>query len=1048
MNIAAVEGLGVALFQEAGDALILSDPETDQILDANPMAERLTGMTRPELLRLPATSIFRHDSSRASLQLRHAAGHSMSFHSQEGYELRTRDPAVWLPVNITIARLHVRPRTLALMTIRDVRAQRAAHDRLKKAEGELRRVLSSVSDCIWSAVLDRTGLTLRYISPVVARIAGQAPDVFLTGKVQWRDIIHADDLYVWDNALNHHRAGQPTREEYRVVWPDGTVRLLRDSVVVSRADAAGLLRLDGVLTDVTASREAEQALARERSLLRTLMDHLPDSIYFKDAQSRFVSVNMALARRCGLDDPARAVGKTDFDFFTREHAEAAFCDEERIVRTGEPIIGKEEKETWPDGSETWVSTTKLPLRDLSGQIVGTFGVSRDITPRKRAEAELRQAMETAKGANQAKSEFLAAMSHEIRTPMNGVLGMLELALDTELSDEQRDYLAMARTSAEALLSVINDILDFSKIEARKLQLDQTTFALRDHLADTVKALAVRAQQKGIELACHVAPNVPDTLIGDPGRLRQILVNLLGNAIKFTEHGEVVVTVGAQEVDKPDASRTTMVQFSVRDTGIGIPKEKQETIFEAFSQAERSTTRRYGGTGLGLTISSQLASLMGGRVWVDSEPGKGSTFHFTALLGVGDPLAAPAAPASLHGMPALIVDDNETNRIILVEMLGGWGLRPHAVASGPAALTALEDAVQRDEPFGLVLLDGHMPEMDGFMLAGEIQRRPELAGATLIMLTSAGLPDDVKRCHELGVRAYLTKPVKQSELLSTVLTSMGDLRLAPAMVEKPPDPQGPHGLHLLVAEDNAVNQMLIRRLLEKRGHAVTMVRTGRQALEALESQRFDAVLMDVQMPELDGLETTEEIRKREAVTGAKRLPVLAMTAFAMKGDRERCLEAGMDGYISKPIQAGELHAALERLAAKPSTDRPTTDGLSADGTRLLDEDGAMARVGGDRDLLRSLVGIFFDCCPAYLEDLHAAIRRRDAVGINRSAHTIKGMFGNLGAIQLVEAARELERMGHDNDLEGAEDAWEALQQALNAVRPALMALGRLPESDKH
>jgi signal transduction histidine kinase/CheY-like chemotaxis protein len=539
----------------------------------------------------------------------------------------------------------------------------------------------------------------------------------------------------------------------------------------------------------------------------------------------------------------------------------------------------------------------------------------EIAVRHQTEGHLLEAKEAAEAANRAKSEFLANMSHEIRTPLNGVMGMTDLVLESELTDEQRDYLDTVKISADSLLTVINDILDFSKIEAGRIDLEFTDFNLRDCLEATLRTVSLRADEKGLELLCEVAADVPEVVTGDVTRLRQVIVNLVGNAIKFTSEGEVALRVQCDEQEGP----TLLLHFTVVDTGIGIPTEKQKIIFNPFTQADASTTRRYGGTGLGLTISTRLVEMMNGRIWVASEIGRGTEFHFTARLGRADPKTVPlgniAPPELLRSVKVLVVDDNRTNRRILEGMLRHWEMKPTTVESGEEALSQLASARLDGEPFALVLTDMHMPNMDGFTLIERIRQRPELATATIMMLTSAGHRGDALRCKELGVSAYLLKPIRQSELREAIARVLGAREQKGAIplitrysLHDARDPGG--SLRVLLAEDNPVNQLLATRLLEKRGHRVTVAANGREALAAIEKDRYDLVLMDVQMPELDGLEATLAIREREKVQG-NHLPVIALTAHAMKGDQERCFEAGMDGYLSKPIRTQELDELLNK-----------------------------------------------------------------------------------------------------------------------------------------
>ena len=588
------------------------------------------------------------------------------------------------------------------------------------------------------------------------------------------------------------------------------------------------------------------------------------------------------------------------------------------------------------------------------------------------------AKEAAEAGSRAKSEFLANMSHEVRTPINGIMGMTELALDTELSAEQRDYLTAVRQSGEALLTVVNDILDFSKIESGKLDLESIPFDLRDCVSQAMKSMALPAHQKGLEIAYRIAPQIPGRLIGDPGRLRQILVNLVGNAIKFTDNGDVALQV-EHETGEDNA---VLLHFQVRDTGIGIPAEKQAHLFEKFYQADSSTTRRFGGTGLGLAICARLVEMMGGRIWLESAEGQGSIFHFIAQFALA-PVQPAAAEETLdvRGVPVLIVDDNEINRRLLLEFTSGWGLRAVAAESGELALQKLKAAQRERAPFRLLLLDCRMPGMDGFTLAQQVQHDPELSGTIIMMLTSDAQRGDAGRCRELGISVYLVKPIQKAELLQAIRTALllpVSLPLPEQVVTRHTLREARSRLRILVAEDNPVNQALMLRLLEKLGHSPVLAGNGREALALWQTQKFDLLFMDVQMPELDGFAATAEIRRREQPTG-DHLPIVAMTAHALKGDRERCLAAGMDGYISKPVKFELVQQEIERLCGAPAP-------LS---TSSWTPEKALARVDGDLDLLRKVTSVFLDDYPNTMQRLRAALQQADPQAMRELIHMLQG-----------------------------------------------------------
>lgn len=839
--------------------------------------------------------------------------------------------------------------------------------------------------------------------------------------------------------------------EHKTSMPSPTSDEVGDLVVSFNKMTEGLIR-------TTVSKD----------FVGNIIESMNDTLMIVAEDGNIKMINQAALRLLGYEEDE--IKGRHFDTILMDgvsgSSPTADLMEQRCVSNAERIYCAK------DGTKIPMLFSSSVMLNDSSRFEALVCVAQDITDRKRAEDELQAAKEAgekanhrlretnrhleeatayakdmatqAKAANAAKSEFLAMMSHEIRTPLNGILGFSQLLLeDPRLQNEQKDFINTIYSSGTALLSIINDILDFSKIEAGKMELESIDFDLLSVVESIGDVLGHKASEKGLELNCFVDAQVPTRLRGDPGRLRQMLLNLAGNAVKFTEQGEVMVRARLED----ETANTAKVCFEIKDTGIGIPDDRQAVIFDRFTQVDGTTTRKYGGTGLGLAIVKRFVDMMGGDIGVDSEAGKGSTFHFTIEFPVQiSPMltALEGRTVDIEGMPALVVDDNSTSRRLLTELASQWCMVPVAVSTGEAALQAMELARRRGHPFKLALVDSRMPGMDGFGLVERIRKNSEMPQPTVIMLTSAGRVGDGARCRDLEISGYLMKPAKKADLWEAITLALGmprDDGKSATLITQHSLREHRRRLKVLVAEDSPVGMKLVVRLLQKRGHAVITAKDGAEALSLYGKHKIDVILMDVQMPEVDGFEATAAIRQREQGTGIH-IPIIAMTAHAMKSDREHCLEAGMDAYIPKPIRAGEMFEMIEKITQTTTVpsewEEMPDDDKFAD---VMDWNAAVKHLEGDVELLKEIAQVFLDQSPALLSVMRDASQSGDSKSLERAAHTIKGSVSNFAARRAFEAAQWLETIGRAGDLTDANEAFNTLEEEIDRLKPALVALGR-------
>ncbi len=798
-------------------------------------------------------------------------------------------------------------------------------------------------------------------------------------------------------------------------------------------------------------KTAEAAMRISEEKYRTIIESIEDGYYEVNSAGLLTFCNTSLTKITG--HPKQRMMDQDIrTFLGEENAAKLFQTFESLAQQKTEVNELDWSFTHKDGSERHIETSLSLIRDSKAEVTGFRGLLRDVTKRKLAEA-LYQEKLTAEASNRSKSEFLANMSHEIRTPLNSIIGLIELTLETNLSSEQREDLGVVISAAYSLLSLINDILDFSKIEAGKLELEEVPFNLREFIGESLRIVASKAHEKCLELAYRVNKDIPEIVIGDPSRVRQVILNLVGNAVKFTEKGEIILAVEFEETDDSPYH----LLFSVKDTGIGIPREKQESVFGAFAQADGSTTRKYGGTGLGLAVSSQLVQLMNGKIWVESPVslghitsagdtvGPGSSFYFSAHFKPPSRLEKPemiGPHIGLRNQTALVVDDNKSNLEIILGMLESWHMSPIGAATIADAQSLILKSIQSGPLFDHIIVDSDMPVLDGFSLVRWIREQNIIDSKIIMMVTSSKLRNQVD-VDALNVKSFIVKPIRPSDLLDAVVSTVAEDETPHEQHETPSEKRlqaGEGRLRVLVAEDTLFNQKFISRLLERWGHQATIVQNGVEALATFSKGSFDLILMDVQMPEMDGFEATAGIREIEKEQG-RHIPIIAMTAHAMKGDRERCLAAGMDDYVPKPISSDALHNSIKTLMSrqdKPDTEENT---MTLNAQPAFDKKTLLKAFDNDWDFLKEIIEMFVADYPKMLQEIEGAIDAKDAPTLQRTAHALKGMLGNFQVETAVQKAYTLEKMGGAATFDQTKEIFTQLSDELDTLERMFLDIDR-------